>query len=137
MKLTEEAERVANLLARKHGYIEPLGLGLGLCVARGARALDMIKPGWFGLVDWGTLDIYWCDKCVLEQVFRNDAPPMFGWPGGTWTWAADEVDAAVLDGYRTLRRHGFINSAEHSNDELTDAWRALAQVRTAAATVSA
>lgn len=42
-------------------------------VTRAAKKLDKIKPGWENLIDTQTLDIFQCDKCVLGQVFEEEA----------------------------------------------------------------
>lgn len=42
-------------------------------VARGARWLDEVKPGWIALIDRDTLFLRDVRRCVLGQVFREEA----------------------------------------------------------------
>lgn len=41
--------------------------------SRGAALLDEIKPNWFELIDLATLDIDDPNRCVLGQVFSQEA----------------------------------------------------------------
>lgn len=38
-------------------------------VAAGAAFLDVNYPGWYNRINTDTLDIGWCDKCVLGQLY--------------------------------------------------------------------
>jgi hypothetical protein len=86
-------------------------------VGRGAMALDMEVPGWADKIDLDRLDLWFCNRCVLGQLyglytkglravcgidFDERDPPL-----GAQLWAHDhgfyEMDA-IAD-YRHLRPH--------------------------------
>lgn len=46
-------------------------------VSRGAKTLDILKPGWFKLVNTGKLNMLSGDNCVLGQVFCKEAIALY------------------------------------------------------------
>lgn len=43
-------------------------------VARGAKWLDVKYPGWWQVIDLGTLELSSCNRCVLGQVYSKVIP---------------------------------------------------------------
>jgi hypothetical protein len=105
-------------------------------VARGAAWLDMVRPGWEGLIVLDTLNIRSPYNCVAGQVFDPDAGDYTG-----YTWcrlhmfggASEQLEARVQS-YNSLVAYGLdtTHTGGVTMDNLTAAWKSLISERRAA-----
>lgn len=100
-------------------------------VVAGGLWLDMVKPGWQQLIDWGLLDITHGGMCVAGQVFAGEAAQARDNGGPDWligydmlrqTYSMSPVERGAL-GFTT-------DDADDQGegdpwDDLRDAWLAL------------
>ncbi len=84
-------------------------------VAKGAKALDRIKPDWFKRIDLKTLDLQFADRCVLGQLYGMDDKAPFG----LWE-RAEHLGFFVVCAS---------SQNEHHWKMLTDGWKSAIQSR--------
>ena len=84
-------------------------------VRRGAALLDAYEPGWDERIDITRLDIGYCDKCIVGQLFESH---------GSWSYY-DALRTLGIDG--DDERYGFDSHTESDDDtaKLTEEWRDL------------
>lgn len=92
----------------------------------GAKALDVIRPGWFREIDIPNLAMHYGENCIVGQ--------LFGPFGDTAAEVANLIDPGHsyhtqdLDGWdavtTVMTNHGFIASLSNSYWQLEDRWKA-------------
>lgn len=84
-------------------------------VARGARWLDGVRPGWRDALELGRLDIRSATNCVLGQVFAHEAAADPVSSASGFAYAVIEVVPAVMiddaDAVCWFTAHGFAAGA--------------------------
>ena len=86
-------------------------------VMRGAAWLDTVKPGWHELVDTSDFHVFDPKRCVLGQVFREeaDAHPDYS-DGYTFAWEQRGLTSHNITAF------GFCTGGGFNSSELNKAW---------------
>lgn len=120
-------------------------------VQAGAAWLDERYPGWFQVIDLGTLDISRCDLCVLGQVYTGCVPAhekdqLLAQAAQVFKernqlWAVEKISAGTVGGFIVMAETVFDGDVSHTSTiplgfavglgvyheyaELLDAWTQL------------
>lgn len=115
--------------------------GVQARVAQGAAWLDIVRPGWEGLIVLDQLDIRRPFECVAGQVFGRDADADKRDPGHSgYTWCRlymlgghSDLSESRVQSYAALCSLGLDEQDGYGDvlDALTDAWRDLVETRRA------
>lgn len=100
-------------------------------VKQGMAFLDEHKPGWVEEIDLGRFDIDDGCRCVLGQIFEEEAAGDGGYAG--YTYACHKVWPEVLNGHDKPSQYGFsiepgryINANDDRYQQL--AWQVLDEI---------